>query len=212
VEKTVPRTAAELIANLPWGAHCHFLQEPKRSAGYFAALFQGGVVQQRILHLDHVKIARCQGRGKRNVREHSDNVVTDLKEALQSTNELIGRVRNMSLKLRPAMLDDLGLLAAFRWHFDRYMNQVKIKVDFKHTGLEGRRFAPEIETAVYRIVQETLTNVARHARVNRVEVSVETDESRVFIRVKDLGFGFGRSAQPAGFPVCARERSCWVDG
>jgi signal transduction histidine kinase len=126
-----------------------------------------------------------------SIRERSDNAEAGLREALASANELIGRVRDISLELRPAMLDDLGLLAALRWHFDRYTAHLKVKVDFlNHKGLEGRRFPPEVETAVYRIVQEALTNVARHARVSRVEVGVEADESRVFIRVQDLGLGF----------------------
>ncbi len=88
----------------------------------------------------------------------------DLEQALDLANELIGRVRDLSLELRPSMLDDLGLLAALRWHFARYTAQCKIDVDFKYTGLDDRRFSPEIETAAYRIVQEALTNVARHAQ------------------------------------------------
>jgi signal transduction histidine kinase len=133
-----------------------------------------------------------------NAREHSESVKTELVEALRSTNELIGRARDLSLELRPAMLDDLGLLAALRWHFERYTNQVHIKVNFKHTGLEGRRLPLEIETAAYRIVQEALTNVARHARVDTVEVGVSADESAVHIRIQDLGTGFDPHSMSAG--------------
>lgn len=125
-----------------------------------------------------------------SLREQADDAPPGLVQALGMTNELIGRVRNLSLDLRPAMLDDLGLLPALAWHFDRYNSQVHIKVDFKHSGLEGRRFTPEIETAVYRIVQEALTNVARHASVVRVEVDVWADEDSLCIRTKDQGAGF----------------------
>jgi len=122
--------------------------------------------------------------------EQADNVNAGVSQALGLVNELTGRVRDLSLELRPAMLDDLGLLAALNWHFDRYTHQVKIQVDFKHTGLEGRRFEPEVETAAYRIVQEALTNVARHAKVDRVEVNIWADEKMLCIRIRDQGDGF----------------------
>src|SRR5262249_51562660 len=82
-----------------------------------------------------------------------------LRDARRRTDELVGRVRELSLNLRPAMLDDLGLLPALLWHFDRYTTQTGIIVAFKHSGLEGRRFTSEVETAAYRITQEALTNV-----------------------------------------------------
>jgi PAS domain S-box-containing protein len=125
-----------------------------------------------------------------NIRGQGDHATPGLGQALRLSNELIERVRNLSLDLRPAMLDDLGLLPALTWHFDRYQSQVNIRVDFKHSGIERRRFAPEIETAVYRIVQEALTNVARHANVDRVEVEVQAGEDALCVRTKDQGAGF----------------------
>jgi signal transduction histidine kinase len=120
----------------------------------------------------------------------TENFDANVSQALASINELIGRVRDLSLELRPAMLDDLGLLAALKWHIDRYSRQVKIQVDFKYTGLNGQRFDMDIETAAYRIVQEALTNVARHAGVDRVEVNVEADNKILRISIKDHGTGF----------------------
>lgn len=136
-------------------------------------------------------------------------------QALALTNELIGRVRDLSLELRPAMLDDLGLLSALTWHFERYTRQFKIKVAFKHAGLEERRFEPEIETAAYRIVQEALTNVARHARVNTAAVEVRADKDSLRIRVKDLGVGFDPQSLPAtasGGLSGMRERAILLGG
>jgi signal transduction histidine kinase len=127
---------------------------------------------------------------ERAAREPPNRADTSRAQALALTNDLIGRVRDLSLDLRPAMLDDLGLLAALEWHFERYTDQFKIKVEFEHAGLEQRRFDPEIETAVYRIVQEALTNVARHAGVDKVEVEIRADEATFVARVKDLGGGF----------------------
>lgn len=105
------------------------------------------------------------------------------------SNELLQRVREMSLNLRPAVLDDLGLLPALIWHFDRYQKHTGISVDFNHESID-RRFEPDIETAAYRIVQEALTNVARHAEVSHVEVEAWFAGNAIHILVSDKGKGF----------------------
>jgi PAS domain S-box-containing protein len=139
----------------------------------------------------------------------------ELVQALDLANELIGRVRDLSLELRPSMLDDLGLLAALRWHFGRYTAQCKIDVDFKYTGLDDRRFSPEIETAAYRIVQEALTNVARHAQIDKVAVEIDADRDRLRIQIKDRGVGFDphplSAARTAGLSGM-RERAIILGG
>lgn len=109
---------------------------------------------------------------------------------LGTVNELLSRVREMSLTLRPPMLDDLGLLPTLLWHIDRYSAQTAVEVDFKYAGLE-QRFLPAVETAAYRIVQEALTNVARHARVNRAKVRLWTDGKALHLKVEDSGVGLG---------------------
>ena len=114
-----------------------------------------------------------------------------LNEAQGLVNELMSKVRYLSLDLRPAMLDDLGLLHAFIWLFERYTAQTNVRVRFTHPGLEQNlRFAPEVETAVYRIVQEALTNVARYAGVPEVEVFVSADAESLVVEVTDHGKGF----------------------
>jgi PAS domain S-box-containing protein len=85
-----------------------------------------------------------------------------LAEAQMLVNDLMTRTRQLSLDLRPATLDHLGLLPALLMHMRQYTSQTQVRVDFRHSGLEGRRFAPELETAAFRIVQEALTNVERH--------------------------------------------------
>jgi signal transduction histidine kinase len=105
-------------------------------------------------------------------------------------NELMGRVRELSLNLRPAMLDDLGLLHALLWSFERYTAQTGVRVVFNHYGIEGVRLAPKIEIAAYRIVQEALTNVARYADVREVKVIVTADAENLSLEVVDQGRGF----------------------
>jgi signal transduction histidine kinase len=114
-----------------------------------------------------------------------------LPDAQALVNDLMNKVRNLSLALRPPMLDDLGLLHALLWHFDRYTTQTNIRVRFVHPGLEaGQRFTQELEIAVYRIVQEALTNVARYAHVSDVDVRVAADAEGLDVEIKDRGKGF----------------------
>jgi PAS domain S-box-containing protein len=129
-----------------------------------------------------------------STRLPADEVTASLGEAQTLINELMALVRALSLDLRPAMLDDLGLLPTLLWHFDRYTAQTSVHVAFKHSGLEGRRLAPEVETAAYRIVQEALTNVARHAGVSEVTVRLRTDQDALIVQIEDRGTGFDPEA------------------
>ncbi len=84
------------------------------------------------------------------------------------------------------------------WHFEQYTAQTNVKVGFEHSGLEGQRFQLDVETAAYRIVQESLTNIARHAKVRRATVRVWADQSRLNLQIEDRGSGFDPQAAQAG--------------
>src|SRR5262249_43631672 len=119
----------------------------------------------------------------------ADNLERKLGAAKGLLRDLTGHVRDLSLRLRPTMLDDLGLLAALLWHLERYSAQTGVRVAFEHRGLD-RRFPAELETAAYRIIQGAVTNVARHAGVVEVVVRVWSDRDTLCIRVEDQGCGF----------------------
>lgn len=112
-----------------------------------------------------------------------------LTEAQAAIGELMGRVRALSLDLRPALLDDLGLLPALDWYLERYTRRTGVQVELRQQDLE-RRFPAEIETAAFRTIQEALTNVARHAHVDAVQVRLLADAQRLMLRVDDTGRGF----------------------
>lgn len=118
--------------------------------------------------------------------------VNKLREAQETVSGLIEQIREMSLNLRPAMLDDIGLLPTLLWHFERYTKQTGIKVSFHHNGLT-QRLLPDVETTVYRIVQEALTNVARYAKVTEVVVQLTLRENILGIEIIDHGIGFDSS-------------------
>lgn len=113
-----------------------------------------------------------------------------VREAQTVVQELLGRVRSLSLDLRPALLDDMGLLPALLWHFERYTTRTQVHVAFTHDGLSERPCPPAVETAAYRIIQEALTNVARHAHVPLVQVKAWIEAGHLFVRIDDQGDGF----------------------
>jgi signal transduction histidine kinase len=124
----------------------------------------------------------------------TEGAISDgLSQAQSLVNQLLKQVRDLSLDLRPALLDDLGLLPALISLFERYTAQANIQVEFKHSGLE-RRFAPEIESAAFRIIQEALTNVARYAQVENVAVRLWANEEILGVQVQDQGVGFDPEA------------------
>lgn len=112
-----------------------------------------------------------------------------LKQARDTLQALMWQIRNLSLSLRPTMLDDLGLLPTLLWHFERYTAQTNVRVIFRHAGLR-KELPPEAAITAYRIVQEALTNVARHASVNEVQVCVRREAKALTIEVEDHGAGF----------------------
>lgn len=104
--------------------------------------------------------------------------------------ELLGKVRQLSVDLRPPMLDDLGLLPTLLWYVGRLREQAGMRIHFQHRGLVERRLAPQIEIVTYRIVQEALTNVIRHARVTEAWLSLWTEGDRLYVQIEDQGAGF----------------------
>jgi PAS domain S-box-containing protein len=141
---------------------------------------------------------------------------TSLEQAQVLVNELMARARRLSLDLRPAMLDDLGLVPTLLWHIEHYTAQTRVLVHFRQSGLENRRFSAEVETAAYRIVQEALTNVARHAGVVEVTVRLWTHEAILSIQVEDAGLGFDGEAALASSDTSGlagmRERAVLLGG
>ncbi|PDV97426.1 PAS domain S-box protein [Candidatus Chloroploca asiatica] len=108
----------------------------------------------------------------------------------RQVNQLTTQVRTLSLNLRPAMLDDLGLLPALVWFTRRYGDQTGIQVQLQHAGLDQQVITPSVGATAYRVVQEALTNVARHAKVTRALVQVWATDAILAVQVMDEGVGF----------------------
>jgi two-component system sensor histidine kinase UhpB len=112
-----------------------------------------------------------------------------LGEAKALSNQTLTAMRQLSMDLRPTMLDDLGLIPTLRWYIQNFSNRLGIHSHFHATGFD-EKLPPQIETAFYRIVQEALNNVAKHAEADHIEISMEKRNSMIHASVADNGRGF----------------------
>lgn len=172
-----------------------------------------GRERQRLLSKSVVEIQETERRRiARELHDHLGQSLTGLqfmleavkqqvqpaqKAALQdiqnAVTEIIGHVREMSLNLRPSMLDDLGLIPTLKWHIERFTTQTGIRIHFDALP-PSERFPANIETAAYRIIQEALTNVARHSNAQEAFVGVTVVEDTLHLEIADNGKGFDVSS------------------
>ena len=108
-------------------------------------------------------------------------------------HQTLRAVRNLSIDLRPIALDDLGLLPALRWYIKEYQQKCGVEVEFSATGLK-ERLPDEMETALYRVIQEALTNTAKHAHAHHAWVAMDERDHAVHASVRDDGQGFDAQA------------------
>ena len=129
----------------------------------------------------------------KNGTQPPDALNTRLQQARAIVDEVLERIRGLSFDLRPAALDHLGLVPALLALFERYTEQTGVQVSFKHQGVEDG-LGGEVQTAAYRIVQEALTNVARHAGVGGATVRLWAAAGLLSIQIQDRGRGFDPEA------------------
>lgn len=129
--------------------------------------------------------------GLRNLGECGDADMRRQAEDLRSiTTRTLDEVHTIALQLRPSVLDDLGLAAAIERFVAECRKRSALEIDLAMRGLASRRLAPEVETAVYRIVQEAITNVIRHARAHTASVTIERRARSLRAVIEDDGTGF----------------------
>lgn len=117
-------------------------------------------------------------------------IAKKLNDNLGFTKELMSRISKLSLALRPTVLDDLGLAPALTSLVQRLQSTTELQIDLTMSDLTGKRFSPELEISVYRIVQESLTNVIRHAKTKRVKIDLSLQKEKIILMIKDEGKGF----------------------
>jgi signal transduction histidine kinase len=152
-------------------------EEERRRIGQEVHDTMGGAIT--LLKLTLYKMQAAVNEPARPLLEEVDEIV----------DELADEVTMLSCTLRPAILDEVGLAAALESYFELYTRRANIRVNFGLDGAQGR-FPETVETTAYRIVQEALTNVARHAGVDEVRVTMEVETDVLRLRIADHGCGF----------------------
>jgi PAS domain S-box-containing protein len=132
------------------------------------------------LNLHAIQSARNQGEAGALIEDN-----------LKMLDEALEHVRDLSVDVRPLLLDDLGLVAALRWYVDHQAQRAGVRAEFTCDSLDPDvRFSSELETACFRIAQEALTNVARHARAETVTVWLSRNRDYLILGIEDDGEGF----------------------
>ncbi len=130
--------------------------------------------------------------GLRLVEDLTDPV--QVKEKLTELRALVAqtleKVHQIAVELRPDILDDVGLVAAIKGYVKEYSAKVKIEVDFHASNIDEQQLSAEVRMTVYRIVQEALTNIAKHAEASNVSVVLRSRDSSLVTIVEDNGKGF----------------------
>ena len=145
--------------------------------------------------------------------EKAQQQVQQLRE---QTAQVLEDVRRVALDLRPTILDDLGLGAALEWRVDELKRASDIKAAIRIEGLQ-QRLPREIELIFYRVGQESLSNIARHAQASQVAISLRREAGMISLEVVDDGIGFDPTRLPAGPPrglglLGMRERMAMING
>jgi len=120
-----------------------------------------------------------------------------IKDRIDSLNKLIDRtiqsVRRISAELRPGVLDDLGLISALEWYVDEYQQRTKIECELM-LGEISNNIGNDVSIAIYRIIQESLTNVVRHAKASKIILSLKSDEFNIYLKIQDNGVGYNNDS------------------
>jgi PAS domain S-box-containing protein len=152
--------------------------------------------RRRIARELHDQIGQVLTAVKMNL--HSVQQVCEASEArsyvrdnIEAVDEALRLVRDLSVDLRPPVLDDLGLVTALEWYVDRYAKRSGLDVEVvAELPDPNERFSRHLETACFRIAQEALTNIVRHAHATQIQVQLAKEGSVLLLSVKDDGVGF----------------------
>ena len=121
-------------------------------------------------------------------------MLASIEDNMEVIDEAVDQVRDLSVDLRPLLLDDFGLVVASRWYLGRQAKRCGIDTVFNTRSLtEDDRFSSELETACFRIVQEAVTNIVRHAKANQISTLLERSNGELMLSISDDGIGFDLS-------------------
>jgi signal transduction histidine kinase len=181
------KIASQLYRRMRW-------QAEELSRVSFHMLQGQEAVARRFSHELHDELGQSLTAVKANlVALTPENLAERRSDCLHVVNEAIGNVSELSQLLRPVILDDLGLDAGIRWLAEKFAQRTNIEVDYSSTSVE--RLPDDVETHLFRIAQEALTNVARHSHATRVTIELSQNNGRTNLKIVDNGRGFQSNGQ-----------------
>jgi signal transduction histidine kinase len=144
------------------------------------------------------------GNIERLVKQAGPDFLERVAEARQLAQGVLKSVRDMAMGLRPSMLDDSGLVPALRWQAREFSKHVGIPVDLQIDG-SLHELPDDVRTCIYRIVQEALTNCARHAKANNIRIVLHGKDDGVSVAIQDDGVGFHPMSEAVGLGIIGIE-------
>ncbi|GAB4094030.1 PAS domain-containing sensor histidine kinase [Flaviaesturariibacter terrae] len=147
-------------------------------------------------------------------RPGTEEVIAKVEESLDLTEQTIHAVRRIATEMRPTLLDDLGLIEALRWYCDTFAKRLEISLSLDVNCADAVT-DPRLSIVLFRIVQESLTNIARHASAKRVDMLIEQCGSTLSLRIEDDGVGFdvGQSRKADSIGILGlKERAKSING
>ncbi len=170
-----------------------------------ALLIHAEILNQHFHTLTHVGISE----------QANKQLATELQQLTKLTQMTLDNIRVLAQQLRPSVLDDLGLVPAFRWLVEDGGQRLHLRVSLEVQGLEGilHSLPQAYETALFRIAQESLTNIARHAHAEHVFMTLCYRQQKLHLTIRDDGQGYNQEEQRAGTGILGmRERATALGG
>lgn len=169
-----------------------------------ALLVHTEVLHQRLHSLASSAIAQ----------EARQQVADGLQQLVELTQHTLETIRTLAQQLRPSVLDDLGLLAALHWLVEDSAQRLHLRVELSIEGKQEQwqHLPPMYETTLFRIAQESLTNVARHAHTEHAWLTLSQDNRAICLCIRDVGLGYGPAQQTRLGIFGMRERAALLGG
>jgi signal transduction histidine kinase len=131
----------------------------------------------------------------------SEDIILRLADTEKLVKESVNHMRSLMSELRPPMLDQYGLTSALSWYCEQYQRRTETKIIINDLYMKNKRLTTEIEIALFRIAQEALNNIAKHANATQVDIELFEEEGEVMMAITDNGEGFDTRKQASTMPA-----------
>jgi two-component system, NarL family, sensor histidine kinase UhpB len=168
-----------------------------------------------LIHAELLQQSLPRAQATRGEEDTYQQLEAGLQQLAKLTQSTLENIRVLAQQLRPSVLDDLGLLAALRWLVEDSEERLHLHIELHTEGIANiaHSLPPDYETALFRIAQESLTNIARHAQTQYATLSLIQDQKQIRLQIQDRGCGYNSAQRPTSSGVFGmRERATLLHG